>query len=157
LGNGIGKDGGVDEDSMDSPHVVIRRKMDERQRQAESRVPLPPIYTNSERKEPSPDIEWREADPVPMEPMDDWSNNTSTDRFEDRNRQWSSAGFDFQRAARGETYPEQGDDEESGEGENGIDQLGLTPSQRRAHERRERRRIARERAFSGETKTNKGW
>lgn len=137
---------GNDDDDTDNPHVLVRRRMDERQRQAESRVPLPPIHRD-ERKEsnssnsPGPDIQWREAEPVPTEPVDDWNDD----------RVWSSTGFDFQRAARGDTA----DEESKGEYEENSSELqGLTPSQRRAHERRERRRIARERAFSGETKTN---
>lgn len=163
LGTGNGKKDDDDaDDDTDNPHVLLRRRMDERQRQAESRVPLPPIFgnnNNDERRESSTaksmDIEWREAEPTPMEPMDDWSNDIADDMNSNNNsnRQWSSAGFDFQSAARRDTYPEQGD---SGE-ENDSDQLSLTPSQRRAHERRERRRIARERAFSGETKTDNNY
>lgn len=55
------------------------------------------------------DVERREAEPTPMEPMDgmyDWATDTA-DNMGSNNRKWSSTRFDFKGAARGDFHPNQ--------------------------------------------------
>ncbi len=136
LGAAIDDDGDEDDD-----RIVVRRNGGE---PGGRQVPQPPPWARGRREK-----KWAESQQV--------ENQWGVERFESKEDDFvdmndfddasTTRAFDFASAARGvdDPSPDDADDMEAAGG-TGVD--GMTPSQRRAHERRERRRIARERSES---------